>query len=767
MVRFYETLVSQKNNLDKYKFVFVRVAFVMIFGYLLAKTVVFDSLLPFGVSLVCALPVQYIFAGLAGVIFGSVLPANLGLVAYYVGMPFVASLIKFVLLQIFSKKNSVFFSLLSCAVAYIFGLISLVLSGSDALSLGTLAEALLSISATYFFNKTSSVIFSTKKIHKLSFPRMCACVLTFGCLLVSISSFTFFTLSFSNIFAVVIVLISAHYGGLSHALACSISFGFALSVGTPSALYILGAFAFGGMLSGLFSGGGKIGVSLGFLLGSSCVFIGFFSTFDTSAHYVEFLIAFVIFMFIPKSFSSFFLDVFSPCATVVKLDLLRKNLTMRLKFSSHALGSISQTLDEFGEKSRAHAQGEVHTICKQTASEFCTDCGLYSHCFGVRKGETFEAFCSCLDSKKDNDNNNIWSEFSKRCLAPEKIQKSLLQKNTALQKRLEAERDAQKIRSAICEQMNGLSNMLYDMALEFYETERIDSETAARVDTVLRALGIAATNICCKINRARRMQIEIIARRQAKSVPKLELMNRLSALLNITFEAPVVTNVAENCFITLTEKPSFSVQSALCQINKKGEQVCGDSCLSFCDGKGNFITLLSDGMGSGKAAAIDSKFCSELMKKLILAGFGYECALKFVNTAMMFKSGDERSATVDVCCIDLYTGQADFYKAGAPKTFVLKGKRLGNASCTSFPVGILNDASFDKTSTYLSKGNVIVMLSDGVDVGEDDWLEKEIVNARRCSAQVIADRIAERAIANSGDKSDDITVAVMIIDEAF
>ena len=68
--------IDNGNNLDKYKFVFVRVAFVMIFGYLLAKTVVFDSLLPFGVSLVCALPVQYIFAGLVIIIINSCTPIN-------------------------------------------------------------------------------------------------------------------------------------------------------------------------------------------------------------------------------------------------------------------------------------------------------------------------------------------------------------------------------------------------------------------------------------------------------------------------------------------------------------------------------------------------------------------------------------------------------------------------------------------------------------------------------------------------------------------
>lgn len=61
-----------------------------------------------------------------------------------------------------------------------------------------------------------------------------------------------------------------------------------------------------------------------------------------------------------------------------------------------------------------------------------------------------------------------------------------------------------------------------------------------------------------------------------------------------------------------------------------------------------------------------------LLCRLIQAGVGFDAALKMVNSALLVKSGEESLATIDVTQIDLYTGRADFYKAGAAPTFVVK-----------------------------------------------------------------------------------------------
>ena len=178
--------------------------------------------------------------------------------------------------------------------------------------------------------------------------------------------------------------------------------------------------------------------------------------------------------------------------------------------------------------------------------------------------------------------------------------------------------------------------------------------------------------------------------------------------------------------------------------------------------------ILSDGMGCGASAAIDSSFAANLMEKLIKAGFGFECALKMVNSAMIFKSGEETTATLDIATIDLYSGQVDIYKAGASQTYVVKGKKIGIASCNAYPTGILENIKFDKSSTTLQKGDVLVMCSDGVLEEDEPWIEEEILNCRKSSAQGIADKIATLAkIRRENKYPDDITVMAAVVDEEY
>ncbi len=49
--------------------------------------------------------------------------------------------------------------------------------------------------------------------------------------------------------------------------------------------------------------------------------------------------------------------------------------------------------------------------------------------------------------------------------------------------------------------------------------------------------------------------------------------------------------------------------------------------------------VLSDGMGSGTAAAVDANMTVSLITKLIDAGVSYTAALKIVNSALLVKSG--------------------------------------------------------------------------------------------------------------------------------
>ncbi len=744
-----------------------------LFGFLLSRTVVFGSFMPFGYAFVSSLSVYQIFAGLFGCIIGSISPANSGFSAYYIGLCVLAAAIKFISLNIYEKKNSLFFSTFTCLVCSVFGAVALFVSIKLNMQyyIRILGETLLSISATYFFNSALPVLNSSKPLSKMSSVKICSVIMSVSIILMSLNDYTILFSSPSRMFAVMIILLSARFGSVNTATICSVSLGFAMSFTSDNLYFLIGAYAFGGMLAGVAGRAGKIPCVLGFFLGATCVLIGFYQNSSLLSAYTEFAIGSMLFLAIPKSFDKAFLDIFLPPPSLPRIDSMRKNIVQRLKFASNAMHEVSRNVNEIGQKLDKRAEPSVYDLFAQMQKECCADCGLNFHCYAHRKKETYCAFLEMTKTFKKNGfllENVIPQDLKKRCLKPNEVTKTLCKKYKQFNNAVCENERVTQIRNVISSQMDGLSDMLYDLAAEFNETQRFDTETASRVDTLLRSLGIASTDVSCKFDNERNLSVEIIAKRQKNSVPKLELVNRLSQLCAVRFDTPCITNGTDITMINLAEKKNFRVNLGVCQINCKGQKLSGDTYTSFSDGKGKFIMILSDGMGSGTSAAIDSSFAANLMEKLIKAGFGFECALKLVNSAMIFKSGDESTATLDIATVDLYSGQVDFYKAGAAETYVLKGKKIGVASCNAYPTGILENIKFDKSSTILQKGDILVMCSDGVFQEDDPWIENEILNCRKSTAQGIADKLATLAKMRRENKhSDDITVMVAVIEEEY
>lgn len=97
-----------------------------------------------------------------------------------------------------------------------------------------------------------------------------------------------------------------------------------------------------------------------------------------------------------------------------------------------------------------------------------------------------------------------------------------------------------------------------------------------------------------------------------------------------------------------------------------------------------------------------------------------------VNSALLVKSSEESLATLDCACVDLFTGKCEFYKAGAPKSYVIKNGALNMCELSSMPAGILRGIEFAKRTAVLAVGDELIMMSDGVtDAGDrllDDFL---------------------------------------------
>ena len=216
-------------------------------------------------------------------------------------------------------------------------------------------------------------------------------------------------------------------------------------------------------------------------------------------------------------------------------------------------------------------------------------------------------------------------------------------------------------------------------------------------------------------------------------------------------------------FIFEREKHAVSVVRR--KVVAHNENVCGDNVVLFKNKDDRFFALLSDGMGSGEFASLISKISVDFLENMLTSGGLSEELVEMLNSflaARMQKNILECSATLDLLELDLMNGRATVYKCGAAPSYIYRRGRLFKMRSQSMPIGILNDVDIKRFELELSRGDVIVMVSDGV-TGEGvecPWLFDLLAqNLPNRTLERTAELIVKYATAKGS--GDDITVVLL------
>ena len=177
----------------------------------------------------------------------------------------------------------------------------------------------------------------------------------------------------------------------------------------------------------------------------------------------------------------------------------------------------------------------------------------------------------------------------------------------------------------------------------------------------------------------------------------------------------------------------------------------GDRCQCFAGVGCKYYVALCDGMGTGLGAVQEGKTALELLKKLLLAGFPAEYALRSLNSLCALR-GIAGAATADLAELHLDTGKVLLYKWGAAPSYLLRGGSIEKIGTAGPPPGLSVTEGREKVERLsLRRGEVLVLLSDGVG-GEDACrLAEEELPLGEIAAEVLGWANAQ----------DDATVAVI------
>ncbi len=237
--------------------------------------------------------------------------------------------------------------------------------------------------------------------------------------------------------------------------------------------------------------------------------------------------------------------------------------------------------------------------------------------------------------------------------------------------------------------------------------------------------------------------------------------------LNTKFvQMPTITQSEKHTKIYFNEKYDFTFSYGISMKTKDGGKISGDS-YSILDLENHCnVIALSDGMGAGESAKSISSLTLDLLDDLLVANMKVDDAIKIVNSLLVIKSKDEEFATLDLCEINKYTGDCNFYKVGSAQTYVLRNNKVKSISSDSLPIGIIEKIDIKLFKFKVRKGDYIIMVTDGISemdkekLDKDKWLIDALENLKVRQPQDIADLILTRADKINDGVADDKTVLV-------
>ena len=167
------------------------------------------------------------------------------------------------------------------------------------------------------------------------------------------------------------------------------------------------------------------------------------------------------------------------------------------------------------------------------------------------------------------------------------------------------------------------------------------------------------------------------------------------------------TNAAKPCY-----RPEVGASTA------GKEAVNGDRAIWFAGTGNRYYVLLCDGMGTGEAAARESREACQYLQQLLQAGFPASSALGGYNDLCALR-GTVAYSTADLAELELDTGKVTVYKLGGAPSYLVEAGRTRKIGTAAPPPGLsVGERPVAEERLSLGHGEMLLLLSDGAE-GED------------------------------------------------
>lgn len=574
------------------------------------------------------------------------------------------------------------------------------------------------------------------------------------------------------------VLLAAILGGGGVGAAGGAVVGVVPGVAFVAAPAAIGVYAFAGFLAGVCRRFGKLGVAIGFLLGNIILAVYINDYSDLESVLVEAAIAVAFFVLVPVRWMEKLRYVLPEGAlgAAASDDKVKEIIKARVGGWARMFDELSRTFAQVSSTG-PDVKGDttLEELLDEVRNRICRECPLHKSCWERDSYRTHQEFFDVLRAVEATGKvtaDDFPEHVRRRCLRVNELALTLTCLYETYRVNRYWYRRLVESREVVSEHLRGLANIMQNMSAELCSTV----ENAGRVEVALRRkfnqLDIPVTYIASSPRDDGRLEIRIS---RPPCHGELACRYMMAPVVSKVIGQPFTVGAMKcstggefaDCTFNLYPALRYRVDVGVAKAGKDGSPVSGDTYSFLNLREGKFCMLLSDGMGVGPQAAMESSTTVSLLENLFESGFGQDMAVKTVNSILLLRAPDESFATVDITVIDLYSGKAECVKIGAAPSFILSGTNVRVIRSASLPVGILKDIEVNSVVKNVGVGDVVVMVTDGVldayggSQEKESWLADVISEIGAVEPQQMADLILERARQAAGGLiPDDMTVLV-------
>ncbi|MEG1633154.1 MAG: SpoIIE family protein phosphatase [Oscillospiraceae bacterium] len=647
------------------------------------------------------------------------------------------------------------------ALAGLLGSISGTGSFGDALP-RILAESALAAGGTYFFREAlsdgelSTETAETKRRAAVTVFTACALLAVSGVHIMSV-------ISLGRLGALLVVMTAAFRGGSMAGAAAGTALGVAMDAASGGVPFYAMSYAFSGLAAGMFGKHGRLPCLLVFILADAlAVLCAWAWTRQVNALF-EVFAASVVFMIIPPTLLSRLGAVLQPIPEGAGESGLRRYAARRVDGIAKAYGDVCEVIKRATEPAN---DNDVAKVFDRAADVACVRCKKKNDCWNQNYLDTLDilnAASAAMSQRGKLEEGDLQSRFREQCSRLPEFIAAVNGELRAIAYRKQYRSRLEESRSAAWSQYGDFEDILKDVSRELGSMNGADPLAERRLLRYLRAQDIEADASVFR-DSGGRLRAVIESGRLRPLTDDPAYLDKLSSVLGVRLCRP---NVAGEGRLTLLEAEPLAVSVGIAAMRKRGESVNGDRGTYFKTDAGVLCVILSDGMGAGREAAKESIEAVAILEKFLRSGVEPAAAMKILNSVMLLRNGEEWGfATVDLMCVDLFSGEAGFYKYGAAPSYVRTGKTVRRITGESLAAGLITGegAAPDVVRMKLRPGSVAVIASDGViGVSGDSWLRDMLQKSADKDMKTLAREVL-RGASDEESGLDDMTVLAVRVD---